>query len=229
MICGIIANQGEADCAFLLDASDAEIYAAIGGDLGNARLVPDVNEQGGTFTVDATWHSEYMAPAGISTNSSITFSNATGKKVIEFPCSILTPTGNTTTVGAWLYSYTDSAQILDWYIEALTDGTFSVYVTSGGGAVNHYSVTGLGTAPAQLALWMDATTGTLQVYLDDVAVTMLDDTLPTYADCYPVLYAKQASGVTSAGQEIYIGMTTKAAFMTGSYPAGTTDICGTPT
>ena len=48
MICGIIANQGGADCAFRLDASDAEIYAAIGGDLGNARLVPDVNEQGGT-------------------------------------------------------------------------------------------------------------------------------------------------------------------------------------
>jgi hypothetical protein len=26
MICGIIANQGAADCAFRLDASDAEIY-----------------------------------------------------------------------------------------------------------------------------------------------------------------------------------------------------------
>lgn len=227
MICGIIAGQSTEGCAFRLDASDAEIFAAIGGDLGNARLVPDANEQGGTFTVDATWHTEYMAPAGISTASAVTMSNVSGTKVIEFPCSILTPTGNKTAVGAWLYSYTGSAQILDWYIEALTDGTFSVYVTSGSGAVNHYSATGLATAPTSLALWMDATTGTLQVYLSGAAVTMLDDSLPTSPDFYPVLYAEQTSGVTSAGQEIYIGMITGASSMTGTYPAGTTDICGT--
>jgi hypothetical protein len=223
MICGIICQVGN-PCMYPMAASSADVIAIIGTD---SRLVLSQANQKGSFTTTGSAHSAAMAPDGIATSTQQTFSNTTGKPVLEFLVTCPASTGGNAGVSALLDSIA-GADVFNLDVTAEAGGTFGIDLYHNSPFVMSYTVTGLATAPAKIAVAMDSGAGTYQLYLDDVPVTMLDDTMVTASDLYVQQYASEASGVTSIGQVYAIELVTDAAAIaTTGLPSGSNDIDGT--
>lgn len=231
MICGVINQVGAITCVYLLDADDAEIDAFY--KFSGAKLVANAANTGGTFTVKVpppvSSYSGAMAPAGFSrANVAFGIDNTSGKKAIEWALNMPTPVGDSLYSYLSLRSEATTYNVIEVYITAAPSGVFLAEVNVGSGRTNVYSNNSLPSCPSRIGVLMDSVAGKLHVYFDGVALTLTGDTLPSNASMYPNIFIAQGDNNTGAGQTITAELVTSASKMTGTYPPGTTDICGNP-
>ena len=225
MICGIMANQVVASaCAYPLDASSAElITAGLSG-----KLTMSADEQTGTQTIGSVVQIRGMSVSGLEAGASIPFNS--GAVAVETQFTLPTLTGTTPQVTARM-GFHETGVAIDILsplflvqVGARNTGEFiqSVFI---GGAQVYTAAAASGSV--RCGIRVDA--GVLRVWFDGVEVSLSSTAVPNVA-LFPLAYAVNATPIEvgDRGKIVSIQLITNAASMTGTYPSGTTDICGTP-
>lgn len=216
-------NPNPPACTYAFNADASVVTGFIGCD---GRLTLSEANQKGTYLTTGSGFLAGMAPAGVDTDTQQDFNPSVGKMAIEFVVTCQSNSGSGVvvvsaafgTVSETLYTYLD--------ITAEVGGTFGVDLyTSAGPLVNHYSVSGLLSAPSYAGIMTDGDASTIQLYLDGVAVTMANPSLPPNPNTYMEMFVQEYSGA-QAGRTYSIEAVTSYNELVGTYPAGTTDICG---
>jgi len=86
-------------------------------------------------------------------------------------------------------------------------------------------------ATGRISIVMDSSAGTFQVIHDTLGpIALSDDSYNPAEPCIFSAHIREEYGVqpVDAGKDIVASLITNASDMTGTYPTGTTDICGTP-
>ena len=229
-------NQDSPACAYPMDASLAEIQALVPS-IDAVPVMTD-NFQTATYTLTGS------APAGgwdlicaptTIPSGPITVDFSSGVKAFEWTYSMpvaATPAANGEICHAYLGLF---------YANNFANGLVHVYIESAVSSnmpVTRLRVSRLGTdvssvvnvpASGRVFVSLDAATGTFSVAHDTLGpIALSDDSYNPATPCIfsANLYEVQSAGLSNAGKDIVASLITNAADMTGTYPSGTTDICG---
>lgn len=224
-------------CAYPMDASLAEIQALL--PVIDAVPVMTDNFQTATYTLTGA------APAGgwdlvcapsITPPGPITVDFSSGVKAFEWEYSMpvaATPAldGEICNVYFGLFNAPTFESEVDVYIESAVSSNLPV---------TRLRVRRLGIdvsspidvpASGRIFVSLDAAAGTFSVAHDTLGhIALSDDSYNPATPCIfsAILYEDPSAGPSNAAKDISASLITHAADMTGTYPAGTTDICGNP-
>ena len=240
MICGIMANQGMAlACAYQMDATLAEIHAL----LPSIEAVPVMtdNFQTATYTLTGS------APAGgwevvcaptITPPGPATVDFSSGVKAFEWAYSmpVIDVAGmngpNCSADLSVFYASNFSEGIVRVRISSiLISSVPEVQMTTYRLGVNVCGPSVVIPATGRISIVMDSSAGTFQVIHDTLGpIALSDDSYNPAEPCIFSAHIREEYGVqpVDAGKDIVASLITNASDMTGTYPTGTTDICGTP-
>jgi len=226
-------------CAYQMDASLAEIQALVPS-IDAVPVMTD-NYQTATYTLTGS------APAGgwdlicaptFVAPGPITVDFSSGVKAFEWQYSmpVIDVAGmNGTNCSADLsvfYASNFSEGIVRVRISSrLSSSVPEVQMTTYRLGVNVGGPSVVIPATGRISIVMDSSAGTFQVIHDTLGpIALSDDSYNPAEPCIFSAYILEEYGVqpVDAGKDIVISLITNAADMAGTYPPGTTDICGNP-
>lgn len=217
-------NQGYV-CTYAFNADASVITGFLGCD---GRLTLSGGDQKGSYLTTGAGFLAGMAPSGVDTDTQQSFDPSVGKMAIEFAVTIPANSGTDVVVVSAAFGTVGETLYTNLDITAEVGGTFGIDLyTSAGVFVNHYTASGLLSAPLRAGIMTDGDASTIQLYLDGVAVTMANPSLPPNPNTYMAMFVQEFAGAQAA-LTYDIQAVTSASDMTGSYPSGTVDICGNP-
>ena len=232
---GYSAAPAVIQCLYPMDATLAEIQALV----PRVNAVPVMTDDSQTATHTLTGSGGWdliCAPTSIPPGP-ITVDFSSGFKAFEWEYSMpaaATPAPNGDICDAYLGLF---------YANNFAVGLVHIYIVSAISSnmpVTRMVVERLGSwvssnievpASGRFFVRLDADTGTFSVTHDMLGpIALSDDSYNPAEPCiFSVnLYEFQSAGPSNAGKDMVIRLITNAEDMTGTYPAGTTDICGTP-
>ena len=216
MICGIMANQGGASaCAYPMDGSDAEVLARMATSLGVTGKAT-TSEQMVSHVFSGT-----TCNLGAINSLETTFDPTVVGKAFEVELTI--PTLETTSEAEiYLYVYQKSDDVGGFIRQSIAHKLSGEVFKSFGNEV----VTG-----DRIGFYLDPTpdTGGWRYYLNGVDVDGVSGATVAYTDlCIGFRIEVTATSALDIGDTIAAELISSASDMTGTYPLGTTDICGTP-
>ncbi len=231
-------NPPVVSCAYPMDASLAEIQAIL--PMIDAVPVMTDDFQTATYTLTGSapagdW--EVLCAPTITPPGPATVDFSSGVKAFEWAYSI-----PTLTVPAAQQVVMSSILKLV-YANNFSNGLIDIHIDteiSGGVQITRMQVRRLGTAVSsyidvpntgRISVEMDADTGTFSVISHEVGIIPLSDN--SYNPATPCIFSllfNEYYGVDPVhiGKEATVSLVTNASDMTGTYPPGTTDICGNP-
>lgn len=216
-------NQGYV-CTYAFNADASVITGFIGCD---GRLTLSALDQKGSYTTTGSGFLAGMAPSGVDTDTQQSFDSSTGKTALEFQVTCPANGGAGAVVTSVAFGNVGSSPSTFLDLTAEVGGTFGIDLYTITPSITHYTATGLPTAPTRLAIMIDGVVGEIQLYVDNVAVTMADPTSGGPPAVYMEMFVQEFAGAQAA-LAYDIQAVTSASDMTGSYPSGTVDICGNP-
>jgi hypothetical protein len=224
-------------CAYPMDASLAEIQALV----PSIDAVPVMTDDYQTATYTLTG----AAPAGgwdlvcaptLTPPGPITVDFSSGVKAFEWEYSmpVIDVAGmngaNCSANLSVFYASNFSEGIVKVNLSSrLSSGVPEVKMTTYRLGVNVGGPSVVIPATGRISIVMDSSAGTFQVIHDTLGVIAVsDDTYNTAEPCIFSANIREEYGVqpVDAGKDIVVSLITNAADMTGTYPSGTTDICG---
>jgi len=225
MICGIVAGQsGMTTCAYPLNASSAEVLS-----LGLDGLYDTIteSEQKGEFSyVAGTGRFPGMSVSGLGASPAIIEFSA-GAKAFLIRYNVAELTGGSSTVinNVLLRVAAGGTPVCAFRVEANAGGGFTYVVYINGSIVYTASAA---TGAVDIVPRIEA--GTLRVWIAGSEVTLSSNTLPSSADLWPIAFSLHGLAIApgDAGKTASIHIITNGADIPGTYPTGTTSICGIP-
>jgi len=211
-------------CAYPFNASSAEVIS-----LGVAGLYDTIteSEQKGEFSyVAGTGRSPAMSVSGLGASPAIIdFSTGAKSFLIRYNVSGLTGGGSSTIINQVnLYVAAGGAPACAFRVKAEAAGGFTHSVF-----INNVSVYSVSSATGVVDIVPRIEAGTLRVWIAGSEVALSSNALPSSADLWPFAFSTHGSAIApgDAGKKASIHIITNAADIPGTFPMGTTDICGT--
>lgn len=214
---GVVAGQevGGVSCAYPLDGSNAEVLARMAATLGVTGKATTSGQTVSHVLDGATCN------LGAINSLETTFDPTVVGKAFEVELTI--PTLESTSEAIIrLYVYQKSDDIDGFIRQSIASKVSGEVFKSFGNEV----VTG-----DRIGFYLDPTpdTGGWRYYLNGVDVDGVSGATVAYTDlCIGFKIEVTATSALDTGDTIAVELISSASDMTGTYPLGTTDICGTP-
>lgn len=207
-------------CAFPLGASSAELLLD-----GLTRLTASESDQKGTLITLGAEQTQYMRVSGYATGAyANSFDSSTGTKALEVIPTLPAfggTTGDTRLLFALRYWDVDTERSTFFLnVRQLEAGTYECQLGAGAAYLP------LASLPERFGILLGSATSTVTITADGVELGTASYT--GVAATVPHFAVFESAPISASGGGITVGMQliTGAADMTGTYPEGTTTICG---